>query len=197
MTTRVGYERLRQVRRAMLGGLSGTVVEVGAGEGRDLADLPGSADWIGIEPSSRARRRLAEKAAARGFRAPLAARAEALPVADGSIDVVLAVVALCSVDDLDRALNEARRVLRPGGRLVFLEHVAAPAGSGLRVLQRAATPVTAALDRNCHLARDPLAAAARTGFTTVSVDRYDVTGRVPGIAWPFVMYEGAISPARH
>ncbi|OMH25125.1 hypothetical protein BKD30_06565 [Tersicoccus phoenicis] len=193
MTTRITVEELGRLRRDLLAGLSGTVLEIGAGEGRDLTDVPASVDWVGVEPSRRARRRLASVAADRGFRAPLDARAEALPVADDSVDVVLAVLALCSVDDLDLALAEARRVLRPDGRLVFFEHVAAPAGSGLRALQRFATPLTASLDRNCHLARDPVAAAKRAGFVTTSLDRYDVTGRVPGMAWPFVVYEGAVS----
>ncbi|GGC84459.1 hypothetical protein GCM10011512_09120 [Tersicoccus solisilvae] len=120
MTTPIAIEGLRQVRlgllsrRDLLSRLTGTVVEIGSGAGRNLPDLPASVDWIGTEPNRRLRTTLAAAARERGLRPPLAARAEALPVETGSADVVLSVVVLCSVDDVDAGLREARRVRRTG-----------------------------------------------------------------------------------
>lgn len=170
--------------------VAGTVVEIGAGTGANFGSLPRDIRWIGIEPHRRTRMQLAEAAASAGFDAPLDARAETIPLPDASADVVLSTLVFCSVDDLDRAMAEARRVLRPGGRLVFAEHVVAPPRTFIRGLQRFATPVVARVDRNCHWTRDPLAAADRAGFRPLDVRRYSVRGRLPGAGFPFVLYQG-------
>ena len=111
--------------------------------------------WIGVEPNPFFHDRLR----ARGERLRIdvdvrAATAEALPAADHSVDAVVSSLVLCSVRDPEATLREVRRVLRPGGRFVFVEHVAAAHGTGLRVAQRAVRPVWRALSDGCHPDRD-------------------------------------------
>lgn len=123
------YER---DKARLLGELRGRVLEIGAGGGANFSRLPHGVDWVGLEPSRRARRRLA-----RSGHTVLDAPAEAVPLPDDSVDAVVSTIVLCSVADQDRALAEVVRVLRPGGRLVFFEHVAAPRGTWRRRAQTA------------------------------------------------------------
>lgn len=186
----IGNDEFERLCDELVATVAGTVVEIGAGTGANFGALRRDVYWIGIEPHRRTRTQLAEAAASAGFDAPLDARAEQIPLPDATADVVLSTLVFCSVDDLDRAMAEAVRVLRPGGRLVFAEHVIAPPGTYVRGLQRVATPLVSRLDRNCHWTRDPLAAADRAGFRPLDVRRYSVRGRLPGAGFPFVLYQG-------
>jgi len=116
---------LRALRQSLLADAAGRVVEIGAGTGANLPFYNGNVESLVVtEPGPPMLRRL--QRAAREH-APLAqvlrAPAEDLPFEDGSFDTVVSTLVLCGVDDQARALREARRVLRPGGRLLFLEHV--------------------------------------------------------------------------
>ncbi|MGB3543090.1 class I SAM-dependent methyltransferase, partial [Rubrivirga sp.] len=107
-----------------------TVLEVGAGAGPNAAHLPPGTRWIAVEPNVHFHPRLEAAAARQGLDLEaVAATAEALPLEDGAADVVISTLVLCSVDDVARSLAEVRRVLRPGGRFVFIEHVVGPPGS--------------------------------------------------------------------
>lgn len=181
------FERrgLAALRRGLLADLEGEVVEIGAGTGANLAHYgPGVSGVVAIEPSDpmgeRARRR------ADGSDTPVEvvrASAERLPLPDASADVVVSTLVLCSVRDLAAAVGEARRVLRPGGRFVLLEHVAGE-GRTLRV-QRALEPVWKPLAGGCHLTRTPLPALAAAGFDTAGLSslRLPLAGPTsPGLA---------------
>jgi ubiquinone/menaquinone biosynthesis C-methylase UbiE len=96
------------------------------------------------------------------------APAEALPFPDGSFDVVVSTLVLCTVDDPGRALAEVRRVLAPGGRLVLLEHVRS--GGGLARWQDRLAPLWRHLAAGCHLNRDTRAAVERAGFTVTDFE---------------------------
>lgn len=148
-------------RRATLPGLRGTVLDVGAGAGGALPYLADcTVDCLEPRPS----RRLREAAASRGARV-IAAPAEDIPVADGSYDVVICSAVLCSVRDPDRALRELRRVLHPGGRLEFYEHVGSAAGSGSLRFQRAIAPISRVLDGGCDPSRDTVDTLQRSPFS--------------------------------
>ncbi|MFB8354691.1 class I SAM-dependent methyltransferase [Streptomyces niveus] len=154
------------LRAELLTGLSGRVVEIGAGNGLNFAHYPAAVtEVVAIEPE-RGLRRLAVRAAMRA-EVPVDVRpgtAEALPVEDEGFDAAVVSLVLCTVRDVPRALAEVRRVLRPGGELRFFEHGLARE-RGLATVQKALQhTVWPALFGGCHPARDPLAAIHDAGF---------------------------------
>jgi ubiquinone/menaquinone biosynthesis C-methylase UbiE len=162
-------------KRALLGNLSGDVLEIGPGTGVNFAHLPRGVRWIGVEPNAYLRERLRAEAARRGLSAEVkAGTADRLPLPDRSVDAVISTLVLCSVPDVDAVLGEVRRVLRPGGRFVFLEHVGAPPGTWLRTIQRLARPIWRVVGDGCHPDRDTVAAIERAGFADLRAERFDV-----------------------
>jgi ubiquinone/menaquinone biosynthesis C-methylase UbiE len=129
----------RAHKRAAFAGLDGgTVLEIGAGVGANLAYLPPGSRLIALEPNLRMHDRLRRRCRRAGIEVTVVAGgAEAIPLADGAVDEVVCSLVLCTVDDPARVLAEIRRVLRPGGRFRFVEHVAAPAPGPRRLVQRA------------------------------------------------------------
>ncbi|HXR70370.1 class I SAM-dependent methyltransferase [Actinocrinis sp.] len=116
---------LRELRQRLIAQADGRVIEIGGGTGHNLAHYPAEVTALTVtEPEPPMVRRLQRHAAER---APLAtvlrAPAEDLPFEDDSFDTAVSTLVLCGVDDQQRALRELIRVLRPGGRLLFLEHV--------------------------------------------------------------------------
>lgn len=164
----------REHRQEMLADAVGTVLEVGAGNGGNFAYYPQAVDEVlALEPEPRLRR-LAEQAAARSS-VPVKVRAglaEDLPPADGSVDTVVTSLVLCTVPDVPRALGEVARVLRPGGRLHFYEHVLA-ADARLARLQRIFNLVWPKLGAGCNLTRDTEGAIIAAGFTIERIRRFD------------------------
>jgi ubiquinone/menaquinone biosynthesis C-methylase UbiE len=116
---------LRAIREALLAGASGRVLEVGGGTGANLPHYGAAVESLTItEPEPAMLRRLERRAHEEAPEAAVVkARAEDLPFEDASFDVAVSTLVLCGVDDQTRALKELRRVLRPGGRLIFIEHV--------------------------------------------------------------------------
>jgi SAM-dependent methyltransferase len=160
-------------KRAALGALTGTVLEIGAGAGANFGYFRPGIHWLGLEPHPRRGAELARTAARYGHRAPvLPAPAERIPLDDASVDAVAATVVLCSVFDQDAVLAEVRRVLRPGGRFAFFEHVAAPAGTWSRLLQRCVAPVTRRFDGGCDPGRQTWQAIEAAGFEEVDAGWY-------------------------
>ena len=170
-------------KRELVGGLSGTVLELGAGKGANFGMLGKGVDWIGLEPHAASRRTLQSTAAAWAHRTGgsyriLDCTAEQIPLPLASVDAVLSTVVLCSVDDLGGVLIEVRRVLRPGGRFVFFEHIGAARGTWVRRLQGLITPLTRTFDKGCNPTR-PTDEAIAAAFTSVALDRYILPGLVP------------------
>ncbi len=112
---------LRDWRASLLEDVAGDVLEVGAGTGANLSHYgDGVSRLVVTEPDRHMRKKLAAK---HDTIECLDASLDELPVEDGSFDVVVATLVLCTVPDPERALGEIRRVLKPGGRYVFIEHV--------------------------------------------------------------------------
>jgi len=175
-------------RRRLLAGLSGSICEIGCGNGLNFSHYPTSVtEVIAVEPEPYLRRR-AERAAAT---APVAIRvvagtAEATPCPDGSVDAVIASLVLCSVGSVEAALGEAHRILRTGGELRLYEHVAAEDGRLAR-RQHMLAPLWSRFGGGCRPDRDPLAHIDEAGFTVTEAEHFDFC---PGPRWMF----GLVSP---
>ena len=168
-------------RAELLRDLSGSVLELGAGTGSCLAHYPKTIDRLVLcEPDPHMRRKLREKAASFGREVQLCdASAENLPFPAASFDAAVASLVLCSVKDPSVALGEIARVLKPGGRLVFLEHVAADARPGRLKWQRRLEPAWKRVMGNCHLTRRTETAILAAGFTLESIKRESIRKALP------------------
>ncbi|HWT95799.1 MAG TPA: class I SAM-dependent methyltransferase [Solirubrobacteraceae bacterium] len=146
-------------RRALLAGARGRVLEIGAGTGLNLPHLPaGVAALTLTEPAPEMARRLRTRVAERGVATEVVETgAEALPFADGSFDTVVSTLVLCTVPDPAAAVAEVRRVLAPGGALLFLEHVRAQEGSRVQRWQDRLERPWAVVGAGCRCNRDTLA----------------------------------------
>ena len=160
-------------RRELLEGLSGRVIEVGAGNGINFANYPTTVtEVVAVEPEAYLRNKATEAAAA--VPVPVAVvdgLADALPVESESFDAAIASLVLCSVDDQARALAEIARVLKPGGELRFYEHVLSQDAKVAR-LQNRIEPVWRFCGGGCHPNRDTPAAIEAAGFTMERCRRF-------------------------
>jgi len=162
-------------RRRLLDGLRGSVVEIGAGHGLNFALYPRQVtEVVAIEPEPTLRAEA--EAAAQRASVPirvLPGVADALPLAEGSVDAAVASLVLCSVPQQSLTLAEIRRVLRPGGELRFYEHVV-PRRQPKRLMLQAAdqSRIWPALAGGCHLARDTTHEIMRAGFDIEQIERF-------------------------
>jgi ubiquinone/menaquinone biosynthesis C-methylase UbiE len=180
------YEQPEQLerRRELLAGLQGRVLDLGAGDGANFDHFPATVgEVVAVEPEPYLR----ERARANAERAPVPIEvveglAHRLPLEDASVDGAVVALVLCSVPDQAAALAELHRVIRPGGELRFLEHVAAERGP-LRALQTTVdrTHLWPHLFGGCHTKRDTVKAIAAAGFTVERCRRFSV----PPAALPF------------
>ncbi len=167
---------LGRLRRELLARVQGRVLEIGAGTGANLAHYghPGKdARVVLSEPDWAMLRR-----ARRGGALAVLACAERLAFAASSFDTVVSTLVLCTVTDQARALAEIRRVLRPGGHLLLLEHVRSSDRPTAR-LQARLTPAWKKLARGCHLDRDTEAALVEAGFRMQSMQHLVPVGILP------------------
>lgn len=178
-----------EYRRRMLAGLSGQVLEVGAGSGINFAFYPPTVEHVlAVEPEPLLR----SECAANAHNAAVAVTvvdgvAGRLPAGDASFDGAVASLVLCSVPDQARALAELRRVLRPDGELRFYEHVLArhPVAA---FAQRAADAIFwPRVAGGCHLARDTGAALADAGFAIVTAERFTFSPGPPVPPVPHIL----------
>ena len=165
----LGLARLRQ---RLVGPLDGAILEIGVGTGLTLPYYGPDARVVGIEPEPTLLAGAAPRALAQGF--PLhRARAESLPFADASFDAVVATLVFCSIPEaaLVGTLAEVRRVLRPGGRFLQLEHTR----SGHRAVDGiidAIAPLWLRASGGCHVNRDTVGLLAANGWCIERHERH-------------------------
>lgn len=187
-----GMEVIGRQRAKIVPLATGRVLEIGIGSGLNLPyyDPARLQEVIGLDPSAELRRQ-AERAAARvSFPVSfLGLEAEQIPLPAASIDTVLVTYTLCTIPDVEAALREMRRVLKPEGRLLFCEHGRAPDPKVARWQDRL-TPVWRRIAGGCHLNRAIPALIEGAGFRIHDIARYDIPGPRP---WTF-HYRGVAEP---
>jgi ubiquinone/menaquinone biosynthesis C-methylase UbiE len=183
---------LREKRRALLSRARGRTLEVGAGTGVNLDLYPDAVtELVLTEPDGHMRGQLRKKLAAAGRRVELVgAGGERLPFPDASVDTVVATLVLCTIPDPEAVLREVARVLKPGGRLLFLEHVRAEDERTARWQDRLERPWSA-FGRGCHPNRDTLAVIEASALEVVDVER-DRMPKAPPIVRPLIAGEARL-----
>ncbi|MDQ3303055.1 MAG: class I SAM-dependent methyltransferase [Actinomycetota bacterium] len=167
-----GFERIffGEGREWVCSRARGKVLEMAVGTGRNLPFYPREVHLTGIELSPKMLAIAHRRASEIGIEADLReGDAQDMPFPDASFDTVVATLALCTIPDDRRAVAEAARVLRPGGRLLLLEHVRSPF-LPVRLLQRILDPLTVLLEHD-HLLREPLRHVESAGLVIERLER--------------------------
>ena len=177
-------------KRKLFGDLHGNILEIGPGAGPNLAYFPADAHWLGVEPNpasvqylQQAIRRL-ERPAENYRIDPGDAHGKILPVDDASQDAVVCSLVLCSATRPRELMSEIVRVLKPGGRFAFIEHVAAPRGTRLRTLQNLITPLSILFEDGCRPNRETWTTIFDAGFERVEIEHFQIKPGILGV--PFI-----------
>jgi len=173
----LGGRAFSAVRARVASDLGGEVLEVGFGSGRNVPHYPPTVSRIrAVDPAVAARKLAAERVAASGIPVEyVGLDGEHLPLDDDSVDHVLTTWTLCTIPDVEQALAEIRRVLRPGGTLHFVEHGRAPDPKVARWQDRL-TPMQRRVAGGCHLNRPIDALITGSGLDMARLDNYFMRG---------------------
>jgi ubiquinone/menaquinone biosynthesis C-methylase UbiE len=172
---KVNLKTYDSYKRKLFREVNGTVVEIGPGTGVNFEYLPKRISWIGIEPNAAFHERLRRKAAEKGIQADLLlGSASEIPLENNSADFLICTLVLCSVDDVDKALQEIRRILKPGGKMIFIEHVAARPGSPVYFFQTLINPFTIMMADGCHANRQTWISLENAHFSALEYSHYSV-----------------------
>ena len=170
-------------RRDLLAEARGDILEIGAGTGVNLQYYPeGIGRLVLLEPDPGMRRQLASKAESIPTSELCESPSESLPFEDGSFDTVVSTLVLCTTPNPEQSLKEIRRVLRPGGQLIFLEHVLDQDSDGYAKWQRFVEPLWRRCAGGCHLTRDTEQALVEAGFELTQIARERMRKSLPLIA---------------
>jgi len=183
-----GTRQIRKLRQALVPRAQGRVLEVGIGTGHNLPfyDSDRITEVIAVDPAAQMHGRARKRAAEAGIDVRvLGLPAERIPLEDGEVDTVVMTFTLCSIADPAAALAEMRRVLKPGGELLFCEHGRAPT-EGVRKWQRRLNPIERRIAGGCTFDRDI------TGLIGADFEVADLTeGYEPGPKFASYLYYGS------
>lgn len=184
--------RLIPYRERVISGAEGRVLEIGIGSGLNLPFYSSQVrDIFGLEPSPRLVAMTRRAADHSSLPVTLVeGSAEAIPLDNNSIDTVVTSWTLCTIPDVGRALSEMRRVLRPGGRLLFVEHGLA-SEANVRKWQHRLTPAWKRIGGGCHLNRPIQTLIENNGFGILRIE----TGYMRGPRPMAFIYEGSARPS--
>jgi ubiquinone/menaquinone biosynthesis C-methylase UbiE len=167
-------------KEKLLSGLHGQVVEFGPGSGVNFRYLSRDINWTGIEPNKAFHGNILLKASESGIRASLIPHAdEIIPLPDNHADFILCTLVLCSVANPPKVVNEMKRILKPGGKLIYIEHVAAPRKSRLRLLQNLVNPLNRFMADGCNCNRETWQLFQNGQFTDGELTHHTVKGTLP------------------
>ncbi len=173
---------LAEWRQELLGGLTGYILEIGAGTGANLGYYTSAVERLVLtEPDAGMRTQIAIKLprCAAGSVEVVNAGAESLPADDGSLDAVVTTLVMCSVNDQRRVVTELHRVLRPGGVVALIEHVAADDRPDRLWWQERIEPLWKRTMGNCHLTRRPHELLTEAGFDVSGLTRQSMRKAMP------------------
>ncbi|MDR8390481.1 class I SAM-dependent methyltransferase [Aliifodinibius sp. S!AR15-10] len=174
-------QRVEERKRRIFSGLSGSVLEIGPGTGANLEFYPERVLLTGLEPNPHMKRYLKEKADKLGRQIEiLTGAAEDIPLENESMDGVVSTLVLCSVSDLQQTLHEIKRVLKPGGTFLFMEHVAAQEHTFLRRIQRWIKPLWRRMAEGCRPDRETWKAIEEAGFNELHLEHFTLSLPVVG-----------------
>ena len=161
-------------KRSLFTNLHGNILEIGPGTGVNLAYFPRDIHWIGIEPNPFMHSYLQKEAQSLGLNNIdlRTGNAERMDVEENSMDAVVSTLVLCSVPNLAAILQEVLRVLKPGGRFLFIEHVAATKGTLLRYVQSGIRPIWNVIGDGCNPDRETWVALENAGFANVNYEHF-------------------------
>lgn len=165
---------LHEWKAELFGRACGVVLEIGAGSGLNRKYLQRAQGYVALEPGVRSCDHLKSIADA-----VLCSSAESIPLPSASVDSVICSMALCSVKNLFRTLDEIYRVLRPNGSCLLIEHVGAPNGTWLRACQWLFRPVCQYLDFGCQPDRDTRSTLNATDFVISDLKEFQLELRSP------------------
>lgn len=156
---------------ALFSGLSGRVLEIGPGAGINLEHYPKDIQLTGVEPNVFMHPLLRDAAHKTGIAIEIVeGYAETLPMEDAVFDAIVSTLVLCSVFEQERVLREVLRVLRPGGKFYFIEHVAAPQGTRLRGVQDWIAPFWRCVGDGCNPNRETWQTLQQAGFSSLELE---------------------------
>jgi ubiquinone/menaquinone biosynthesis C-methylase UbiE len=167
------------IKRELFQGIKGTVLEIGPGSGVNFKYLKNVEQWFGIEPNDFFHEDILKVGRQEGIPVSLIKQdAESISLTDNSVDHVICTLVLCSVPDPDKAIREIKRVLKPGGSLIFIEHVCAPEKSTLYRVQNFLNPLNKIIADGCNCNRKTWETLDQAGFSKLELNHFVVSGAI-------------------
>ncbi|HEY1740522.1 MAG TPA: methyltransferase domain-containing protein [Acidimicrobiia bacterium] len=173
----LGNKEMGKLRRRALEGVTGAVVEIGFGSGTNLPYYPDDVKRVyAVDPAVVGRKLAAKRVAASPIVVDyVGLDGASIPLEDASVDTAVSTWTLCTVPDVEAALHELRRVVRPGGKLVFLEHGLADDAKVAR-RQHRWNPIQKRVAGGCNVDRDHEALIAAAGFDIAQLSKFWISG---------------------